>query len=108
MSKCNSTEFVGEEEPLIHGWILVYLHFSLANSIEMMNFSSKVYPASIRPQAKDIVRTWLYYTLLRCEQLTGEKPWSEAWIMGYGLDEKGMKMSKSKGNAIDPLPVIEN
>ncbi len=45
---------------------------------------------------------------MRCEQLTGEKPWSEAWIMGYGLDEKGMKMSKSKGNAIDPLPVIQN
>jgi valyl-tRNA synthetase len=70
-------------------------------------FFNKVYPASIRPQAKDIVRTWLYYTLLRCEQLTGKKPWSEAWIMGYGLDEKGLKMSKSKGNAIDPLPVIE-
>jgi len=66
-----------------------------------------VYPTTIRPQAKDIVRTWLYYTLLRCEQLTGKKPWSEAWVMGYGLDEKGMKMSKSKGNAIDPLPVIE-
>jgi valyl-tRNA synthetase len=70
-------------------------------------FFNKVYPAAIRPQAKDIVRTWLYYTLLRCEQLTGKKPWSEAWIMGYGLDEKGMKMSKSKGNAIDPLPLIE-
>ncbi|HXW03249.1 MAG TPA: class I tRNA ligase family protein, partial [Nitrosarchaeum sp.] len=62
---------------------------------------------TLRPQAKDIVRTWLYYTILRCEQLTGISPWSEAWIMGYGLDEKGMKMSKSKGNAIDPLPVIE-
>jgi valyl-tRNA synthetase len=70
-------------------------------------FFKKVYPVSIRPQAKDIVRTWLYYTLLRCDELTGEKPWSEAWVMGYGLDEKGMKMSKSKGNAIDPLPVIE-
>jgi valyl-tRNA synthetase len=62
-------------------------------------FFKKVYPATIRPQAKDIVRTWLYYTLLRCEELTGEKPWSEAWVMGYGLDEKGMKMSKSKGSA---------
>jgi valyl-tRNA synthetase len=70
-------------------------------------FFKKIYPTSIRPQAKDIVRTWLFYTLLRCDQLTGEKPWSEAWIMGYGLDEKGLKMSKSKGNAIDPLPVIE-
>lgn len=73
----------------------------------MMIFFKKTYPATIRPQAKDIVRTWLYYTLLRCEQLTGKKPWSEAWIMGYGLDEKGMKMSKSKGNALDPLPVIQ-
>ena len=72
-----------------------------------MRIFEKVYPTSIRPQAKDIVRTWLYYTLLRCDMLTGKKPWTEAWIMGYGLDEKGMKMSKSKGNAIDPLPVIE-
>ena len=70
-------------------------------------FFKKTYPTGIRPQAKDIVRTWLYYTLLRCEKLTEQKPWSEAWIMGYGLDEKGMKMSKSKGNAIDPLPVIQ-
>jgi len=70
-------------------------------------FFKRTYPTGVRPQAKDIVRTWLYYTLLRCENLTGEKPWSEAWIMGYGLDEKGMKMSKSKGNALDPLPIIE-
>ena len=66
------------------------------------------YPAAIRPQAKDIVRTWLYYTLLRCDQLTGTAPWSAAWIMGYGLDERGGKMSKSRGNAIDPLPVIRD
>lgn len=66
------------------------------------------YPAAVRPQAKDIVRTWLYYTLLRCDQLTGTAPWSAAWIMGYGLDERGGKMSKSRGNAIDPLPVIRD
>src|SRR5207245_4166664 len=59
------------------------------------------------PQSKDIVRTWLYYTILRCEQLTGKSPWDEAWIMGYGLDEHGTKMSKSKGNVIDPLPIIQ-
>ena len=68
----------------------------------------KTYPTAIRPQAKDIVRTWLYYTLLRCEKLTGNKNLGlKHGVMGYGLDEKGMKMSKSKGNAIDPLPVIE-
>lgn len=105
--KCQSTEFVGEERTF-DTWMdssLSPLFISKFRKDE--EFFNKVYPASIRPQAKDIVRTWLYYTLLRCEQITGEKPWSEAWIMGYGLDEKGMKMSKSKGNAIDPLPVIE-
>ena len=106
-TKCNSTEFVGEERTF-DTWMdssVSPLFISKFNRDD--EFFNKVYPASIRPQAKDIVRTWLYYTLLRCEQITGEKPWSEAWIMGYGLDEKGMKMSKSKGNAIDPLPVIE-
>ena len=105
--KCQSTEFVGEERTF-DTWMdssISPLFVSKFKKDE--EFFSKVYPASIRPQAKDIVRTWLYYTLLRCEQLTGKKPWSEAWIMGYGLDEKGMKMSKSKGNAIDPLPLIE-
>jgi valyl-tRNA synthetase len=105
--KCDSTEFVGEERTF-DTWMdssVSPLFISKFNRDD--EFFNKVYPATIRPQAKDIVRTWLYYTLLRCEQLTGEKPWSEAWIMGYGLDEKGMKMSKSKGNAIDPLPVIE-
>ena len=105
--KCDSTEFVGEERTF-DTWMdssVSPLFISKFNKDD--EFFNKVYPATIRPQAKDIVRTWLYYTLLRCEQLTGEKPWSEAWVMGYGLDEKGMKMSKSKGNAIDPLPVIE-
>ena len=106
-SKCGTSEFVGEERTF-DTWMdssVSPLFVSKFNNDQ--EFFNKVYPTSIRPQAKDIVRTWLYYTLLRCEQLTGKKPWSEAWIMGYGLDEKGMKMSKSKGNAIDPLPVIE-
>ncbi len=106
-SKCKTTEFVGEERTF-DTWMdssVSPLFVSKFNKDQ--EFFNKVYPTTIRPQAKDIVRTWLYYTLLRCDQLTGKKPWSEAWIMGYGLDEKGMKMSKSKGNAIDPLPVIE-
>jgi len=68
---------------------------------------NKVFPISIRPQAKDIVRTWLYYTLLRCYQLTGKSAFEHAWIMGYGVDEHGEKMSKSKGNVIDPFPILE-
>nr|AIF07892.1 valyl-tRNA synthetase (VARS, valS) [uncultured marine thaumarchaeote KM3_25_D06] len=105
--KCGNTEFTGEDRTF-DTWMdssVSPLFVTKFNRDD--EFFKKTYPAGIRPQAKDIVRTWLYYTLLRCEKLTGQKPWSEAWVMGYGLDEKGMKMSKSKGNAIDPLPVIQ-
>ena len=106
-TKCNSSEFIGEERTFDTWMDSSVSPLFISKFSRDDEFFKKVYPATIRPQAKDIVRTWLYYTLLRCEELTGEKPWSEAWVMGYGLDEKGMKMSKSKGNAIDPLPVIE-
>ncbi len=106
--KCNATEFVGEERTFDTWMDSSVSPLFVAKFGKNDEFFKKTYPADIRPQAKDIVRTWLYYTILRCEQLTGKTPWSEAWIMGYGLDEKGMKMSKSKGNALDPLPVIQN
>ena len=105
--KCGNTKFTGEDRTF-DTWMdssVSPLFVTKFNRDD--EFFKKTYPTGIRPQAKDIVRTWLYYTLLRCEKLTGQKPWSEAWVMGYGLDEKGMKMSKSKGNAIDPLPVIQ-
>ena len=105
--KCGNSEFVGEERTFDTWMDSSISPLFVAKYQKDEEFFKKTYPATIRPQAKDIVRTWLYYTILRCEQLTGKTPWSEAWIMGYGLDEKGMKMSKSKGNAIDPLPVIQ-
>ena len=105
--KCGATEFVGEERTF-DTWMdssVSPLYISKYKQDE--EFFRKTYPATIRPQSKDIVRTWLYYTILRCEQLTGKSPWHEAWIMGYGVDEHGSKMSKSKGNVIDPLPIIQ-
>lgn len=66
----------------------------------------RTFPVTVRPQAKDIVRTWLYYTLLRCHQLTGKPAFKHAWIMGYGVDEAGERMSKSKGNVVDPIPLL--
>ena len=106
-SKCEFTEFVGEERTFDTWMDSSVSPLFITKFKKDEEFFKRTYPTGLRPQAKDIVRTWLYYTLLRCENLTGKKPWSEAWIMGYGLDEKGMKMSKSKGNALDPLPIIE-
>jgi len=106
-SKCDFTEFIGEERTFDTWMDSSVSPLFITKFKKDEEFFKRTYPTAVRPQAKDIVRTWLYYTLLRCENLTGKKPWSEAWIMGYGLDEKGMKMSKSKGNALDPLPIIE-
>ncbi len=71
------------------------------------NFFKKTFPSGIRPQAKDIIRTWLYYSILRCYQLMKKPAFERAWIMGYGVDEKGERMSKSKGNVVDPIPILE-
>ena len=60
----------------------------------------------IRPQGKDIVRTWLYYSLLRTYQLLQAPAFKEMWVSGHVVDEKGEKMSKSRGNSPDPFPII--
>ncbi len=61
---------------------------------------------SVRPQGRDIVRTWLYYTALKSWLLEGRKAFEHAWITGLGMDKQGRKMSKSLGNVIDPDEVI--
>ncbi len=106
-SKCGNTDFKGEERTFDTWMDSSISPLFVSKYMRDEEFFKKTYPNSLRPQAKDIVRTWLYYTILRCDQLTGKTPWTEAWIMGYGLDEHGLKMSKSKGNALDPLPVIQ-
>lgn len=105
-NKCGNTEFIGEDRTFdtwMDSSITPLFITKYKRDQELYKYS---YPTKIRPQAKDIVRTWLYYTMLRCYQLTGQLAWSDAWIMGYGVDEKGEKMSKSKGNVIDPFPII--
>jgi len=106
-TKCGASEFVGEERTFDTWMDSSISPLYISKYTRDPEFFKKTYPATLRPQSKDIVRTWLYYTILRCEQLTGATPWSQAWIMGYGVDEHGAKMSKSKGNVVDPLPIIQ-
>ncbi|CAN5276271.1 valine--tRNA ligase [soil metagenome] len=104
--QCDCTEFTGEDR-IFDTWMdssITPLFISKYKRDQKLY--KHLYPTNIRPQAKDIIRTWLYYSMLRCFQLTDKVPWSSAWIMGYGVDEKGEKMSKSKGNVIDPFPII--
>ena len=66
----------------------------------------KLYPMSLRPQAHDIIRTWAFYTILRCSLITGEKPFENIMMGGFILSEDGTPMHASLGNVIDPLKVI--
>lgn len=104
---CECREFIGETRTF-DMWVDSGISPLFISKYQRdTNFFKKTYPNTLRPQAKDIIRSWLYYTLLRCYQLTGKSPFNHAWIMGYGVDEKGEKMSKSKGNVIDPIPILE-
>ncbi|MCR4284507.1 MAG: class I tRNA ligase family protein, partial [archaeon] len=69
-------------------------------------FFKRAYPATLRPQGKEIVRTWLYYTILRGFLETGKACFEDVWIHQHILDEKGRKMSKSLGNVIDPRDIL--
>jgi valyl-tRNA synthetase len=66
----------------------------------------KLYPMSLRAQAHDIIRTWAFYTILRCTLLTDEKPFENIMMGGFILSEDGTPMHASLDNVIDPLKVI--
>lgn len=105
--KCGSTEFIGEEKTFDTWMDSSITPLFVSGYKRDQRLFRRAYPVGIRPQGKDIVRTWLYYTILRCYQLTKKPPFKNVWIGGLGLDEKGEKMSKSRGNVIDPFPILE-
>ncbi|MBU0535901.1 MAG: valine--tRNA ligase, partial [Nanoarchaeota archaeon] len=102
--KCGSTSFRGEKDTL-DTWATSSLTPQIAASL-FPDMYDKLYPMDLRPQAHDIITFWLFNTLVKSQMHNNKNPWKDVMISGWALDPHGKKMSKSKGNVVEPQEVI--
>ncbi|MEM2584075.1 MAG: class I tRNA ligase family protein, partial [Thermoproteota archaeon] len=106
-TKCGGTDFQGDTRVLDTWMDSSISQLYVTGYKRNEELFKKSWICSLRPQGYEIIRTWLYYSILRTVQLVDTPPFKEVRISGLGLDEKGEAMHKSKGNVIYPDEYLE-
>lgn len=105
--KCGSQEFIGEQRTF-DTWVDSSVSaLYILKSGKQAGYPALEIPVSMRPQGIDIVRTWLFYSLLRIYQLTGKPAFKYVRLSGMGLDEHGRAMHRHLGNVVYPEPMVK-
>ena len=99
--------FVGEPD-VMDTWATSSLTPQIATHwVDDPDLFGRVFPMDVRPQGHDIIRTWLFATVVRAHYEHGSLPWTNAALAGWILDPDRKKMSKSVGNVVTPMPLLE-
>ncbi len=105
--KCGCAEFVPEKD-VLDTWMTSSLTPQINSRWgEDEKWHKKIFPMSLRPQAHDIITLWAFNTIVKAYFHEGRLPWKDIMISGHALDPKGRKMSKSLGNAVNPVEMVE-
>lgn len=103
--KCNHDKFVPEKD-VLDTWATSSMTPQIAVQLLPEKHRSKVFPMSMRPQAHEIISFWLFNTLVKSKLHYNKVPWKDVVISGFVLDPLGEKMSKSKGNIVEPQAIL--
>jgi len=105
--KCGCNEFIPEKD-IIDTWATSSLTPQLAiQLVKDKKIREQLYPMNLRPQAHDIITFWLFNTVVKSQLHCKKKPWHDVMISGWALDPHGKKMSKSRGNIVDPGAMLD-
>jgi valyl-tRNA synthetase len=99
--------FVGDPD-VMDTWATSSLTPQIAGHwVDDPDLFGRVFPMDLRPQSHEIIRTWLFSTVVRSELEHGLLPWSHVLISGWVLAPEGKKMSKSTGTVVTPMDLLE-
>ena len=104
--KCGSKNLVPDEDVMDTWATSSCTPFIIPELISKPKTKKKVFPNTLRPQAFEIIRTWLFYSIVKSFYHFQKLPFEDVMISGHGLDENGRKISKRLGNYIEPSKLL--